>query len=104
ALLFSAMVTAACGAIVALRLHTFSIMMLVPIFPLIGAAVGAVVSGLIAHPVLTWIVDKLEGQSDARSRSNMFVMNMTATALLALPGGLAQLMGLIPLPFAPLVP
>lgn len=104
ALLFSALVGAVCGAIVAIRAHTFSVMMLFPIVPLISAAVGAVVSGLIAHPVLTWIVDKLEGQSDARSRSNMFVMQMTASALLAVPSGLSVLMALIPLPFVILIP
>ena len=104
ALLFSGLVTAVCTAILAIRTGTFTIGMLFPIGPLIGAVVGAVVGGLIAHPVLTWLVDKLEGQSDARSRSNMFVMQMTATALLALPGGLAVLFGLIPLPFVNLVP
>jgi FHA domain-containing protein len=104
ALLFSAMVGAVCSAIVAIRAHTFSVMMLFPIFPLISAAIGAVVSGLIAHPVLTWLVDKLEGQSDARSRSNMFVMQMTASALLAVPSGLIVLMSLIPLPFIGLLP
>ncbi|HEY8206788.1 MAG TPA: FHA domain-containing protein [Myxococcaceae bacterium] len=104
ALLFSALVGAVCSAIVAIRAHAFSIMMLLPIGPLIGAAVGAVVGGLIAHPFLTWLVDKLEGQSDARSRSNMFVMQMTANALLALPSGLLILMGLIPVPFINLLP
>ncbi|HVE86962.1 MAG TPA: FHA domain-containing protein [Myxococcales bacterium] len=104
ALLFSALVTAVCQAILAIRTHTFSVLMLFPIGPLIGAAVGAVVGGLILHPVLTWLVDKLEGQSDARSRSNMFVMQMTATALLAIPGGLVILFGLIPFSIAGLVP
>jgi len=105
ALVFSSLVSAICGGIVVLvRAHTVALSLLFPIIPLVVAVAVAVVSGLVTHPVVTWLVDKLEGQSDARSRSNMFVMAMTGTVLLALPAGLGQLMGLIPLPFIPLVP
>jgi hypothetical protein len=100
-----ALVNAVCVAIVSLAAGNFSVMVLFPIVPLIIAAVSAAVGGFIAHPVLTWIVDKLEGQSDARSRSNFFVMVQTATILMALPTALATLLGLAArVPFINLLP
>jgi len=106
AMVFTALVSAICGAIVSLARppHTVVLSLLFPIIPLVIFIAVAVVAGLVTHPVLTWLVDKLEGQSDARSRSNMFVMSMTGTALLALPGGLVLLMSLIPLPFVGVIP
>lgn len=95
-LLFSALLSAVAGAIVGLIHHTFSIMMLLPIGGLIGAVIGAVVSGLIWHPLTEWVIRFLKGESDARSRTNYFMMFMTATAVLAVPNALAIVLGLVP--------
>lgn len=100
-----ALVNAVCVAIVSLVAGNFSPMVLLPIVPLIIAVVSAAIGGFIAHPVLTWIVDKLEGQSDARSRSNFFVMVQTVTILMALPTALATLLSLAArVPFINLLP
>jgi pSer/pThr/pTyr-binding forkhead associated (FHA) protein len=104
ALLISALVGFLCSLIVGIVAGALSIGSILPIGPLIGAVVGAVASGFVWHPVLEWIVRKLQGESDARSRSNMFAMAMTTVALLAIPQGLVVLFALIPLPFVGLVP
>ncbi len=79
--------------------HTFGLLDFVPIFPAIGAVIGAVVSGFVFHPVLAWIIDKLKGQSDAKSRSNYFLQMMTVSILIAVPNALGTIVASIPIPF-----
>ena len=50
--------------------HHFDLMAFIPIVPAIIAAVGSVVNGFIFHPVLEWVINKLKGNSDARSPPN----------------------------------
>ncbi len=66
------------------------------IIPAIVAVVVSVVTGFVWHPVVSWVVTKLKGESDERSRTNYFLMFMTATALVVLPNGLGILLGLVP--------
>ena len=68
------------------------------------AAVSAVISGYIFHPFMGWFIRVLKGKSDEKSRSNFFVITMTATALLTAINGLAALFLVIPLPFVGVVP
>ncbi len=73
---------------------TFSLMSFIPIVPAISAVIGAVITGYFFHPVMGWIITKLKGTSDQRSRTNYFLMLMTATAVLAVPTTIATLLGL----------
>lgn len=68
------------------------------------AVVASIIVGFIFHPVLGWLIKILKGQSDDVSRSNYFVIVMTATGLMQIIGGLGALFGLIPLPFVGIVP
>lgn len=77
---------------------------IIPLGALIGAVLGAVISGFLWHPVLNWIVTKLGGDSDARSRSNMFVASMAATALFGVPALLVGIVSFIPVTLLALVP
>jgi len=78
---------------------------------LISLAIGivvAVVLGLIFHPVMRFVIEKIfKGQTDAKSRSNYAMMFFTVSILTAVPGGLAALLAAIPIPFivllAPLI-
>lgn len=79
--------------------HTFSLMAFLPIVPAISAVVGAVVTGFVFHPVLEWIITKLKGESDARSRSNYFLQTMTLSILLAVPSALGLILASLPVPF-----
>lgn len=56
----------------------------------IVAVVASVVTGLIWHPLLTWVIEKLfKGESDARGRTNYFLQVQTAIIIAVLPTGLA---------------
>ncbi len=81
----------------------FSIMAFIPIGPAIGAVIGAVITGFIWHPVTEWVIRKLKGTSDERSRTNYFLMFMTAQAVLAVPTAVGILLNLVPVPFIGLV-
>jgi len=80
-LAFGAMVTALIGGI---------------IFGAIGGVVGGLITGLIFHPVIKWLVNLLKGTSDARSRTNYFMVTMTVMVVLSIPNGLAGVIGGIP--------
>lgn len=73
------------------------------ITPAIQIAV-ALVMALIWHPVLNFVINLLKGHSDARSRSNYFVITMTAMALGGVVTGISGLFALIPVPFITIVP
>lgn len=79
--------------------HSFQLMLLIPIVPAISAVIGAVVTGFVFHPVMTWIIKFLKGESDARSRSNYFLQLMTVNIVLAVPSALGTILGSLPVPF-----
>jgi hypothetical protein len=102
--IFGAVFASWCAAIGLLIGGTFSIMSFIPIGGLIGAVIGSIIVGLIWHPVLGWVIRFLKGSSDARSRSNYFLMSMTATILVQIPAGLGTLLLLTGLPFVSVLP
>lgn len=83
--------------------HSFQLMLFLPIVPAISAVIGAVVTGFIFHPVLSWVITKLKGESDARSRSNYFLQTMTLSILLAVPNALGVILAALPVPFISLL-
>lgn len=55
----------------------------------IVAVVASVITGIIWHPLLTWVISKLfKGESDARGRTNYFLQTQTAIILAVVPSGL----------------
>jgi pSer/pThr/pTyr-binding forkhead associated (FHA) protein len=75
----------------------------------IVAVVASVVTGLIWHPLLTWLIAKLfKGESDARGRTNYFLQTQTAIIIAVLPSGLAIIVAALRarfgIPFIGLVP
>ncbi|MEW5851019.1 MAG: FHA domain-containing protein, partial [Myxococcota bacterium] len=102
--LFAALVGFVCTLIVQAVKGTITIGSILPVGPLVGAVVGALIAGFLWHPVTTWIVNKLKGSSDDVGRSNMLVMVYTAVALTAVPTGLATLFALIPYPIVSIIP
>lgn len=83
--------------------HVFLLSSFLPIGPAIGAIIGAVVTGFIFHPVVEWVIRKLKGTSDARSRSNYFLQTMTLAIILAVPQALGILLAMVPIPFISLI-
>lgn len=79
--------------------HVFMLGSFLPIGPAIGAVIGAVITGFVFHPVVEWIINKLKGTSDARSRSNYFLQTMTLAIILAVPQALGILLAALPIPF-----
>ena len=102
--LFSAAVTFVCTLIMQLISGTLSIGSIIPVVPLVVAVAASVVGGLVCHPVLTWVVGKLQGQSTARQRTNYFVLSMSAVAVTAIPSGLAIMLAAVRLPFIGVLP
>ena len=58
---------------------------LAPVIGIVGGAIGAVIAGFLAHPILNWFVLKLGGASDARSRTNHVALGMVAVFVAAIP-------------------
>lgn len=83
--------------------HTFSIMSFLPIGPAIGAVIGAIITGFVFHPVLTWVINKLKGESDARSRTNYFLQMQVVAIVLAVPTALGTILSALPVPFIGLI-
>jgi pSer/pThr/pTyr-binding forkhead associated (FHA) protein len=102
--LFSAAVTFICTLIMQLVSGTLSLGSIIPVVPLVVALAVSVVGGLACHPVLTWVVTKLKGESTGRQRSNYFVLSMSAVAVLSIPSGLAILLAAVRLPFIGVLP
>ncbi|MBK6685683.1 MAG: FHA domain-containing protein [Deltaproteobacteria bacterium] len=66
------------------------------------AAVSGVIGGVIGfffHPIVTWVVNFLKGESTARSRTNYALMFLTFSVLAAVPNALAVILGSLPIPF-----
>lgn len=77
----------------------FQLMLFIPIVPAVIAVVAAVITGFIFHPVTAWIITKLKGESDARSRSNFFLQMQTLAIITAVPGALFTILNSLPVPF-----
>lgn len=92
------------GLIYGLVTHTLSIGDILPVGRLIAAVIISVVTGFVWHPFLNWWVKWLKGTSDDRSRTNVFMLVQTATALMALPAFVSQVLGLVSLPLIGLIP
>ena len=77
----------AAGAIAGVIVGAFSVVafLMVPVVGVIGGAIGALITGFIAHPILGWLVDKLGGQSDARTRTAHVGLGMVANVVLLVP-------------------
>ena len=83
--------------------HVFLLSSFLPIVPAIGAVIGAVITGYVFHPVVEWVIRKLQGTSDARSRSNYFLQTMTLAIILAVPQALGIILAMVPIPFISLL-
>lgn len=83
--------------------HHFDLWKFLPVGPAIGALIGAIIIGFIMHPVLTWIIKKLKGESDARSRTNYFLQMMVVSIVLAVPNALGAILAVLPVPFIGLI-
>ena len=77
----------------------FQLMLFIPIVPAVVAVVVAVITGFIFHPVVGWIITKLKGESDPRSRSNFFLQMQTLAIITAVPGALFTILNSLPVPF-----
>ena len=77
----------------------FAIMAFIPLVPAVSAVVGGIVTGFIFHPVLGWIITKLKGTSDDRSRTNYFLNMMTVAIIVAVPNALGVILASVRLPF-----
>jgi hypothetical protein len=81
------------GFLIALIGGSFDIVGLIlgPVIAVIGGAIGAAIAGFLSHPILQWLVDKLGGTSDARSRTSHIAMGMVTALVMLVPtiiGGL----------------
>lgn len=64
-----------------------------PIVSLVIAVVVSVVSGLVWHPLCTFVIDRLfKGESNELTRTNYMVMFQTAQGLIAVPAALTGLL------------
>lgn len=62
---------------------------LAPVIGIVVGVISALIAGFLGHPILAWIVDKLGGTSDARSRTNHMAVGMVAVFVAAIPTMLA---------------
>lgn len=77
----------------------FELLLFVPIIPAAVSVITAVITGFIFHPVLTWIIKLLKGESDGRSRSQYLLQSLTLSVVLAVPGALGSILSALPVPF-----
>ena len=65
----------------------------IPIVPLIVAVVASVISGLITHPLLRFVIERIfKGETDETTRTNYMVMIQTASALISVPTAVAAIL------------
>jgi hypothetical protein len=79
--------------------HTFDLFSFIPISAAITAVVGALISGFFFDRVFAWVITKLKGKSDARSRSNYFLQMQTVAIVLAVPSALGAILSSVAIPF-----
>src|SRR5690606_6058863 len=100
AMVFAAVFSSWCGLIGSLiGGGGFQFSLFLPSVPVILAVISSLISGFVLHPVLGWLVRVLKGSSDARSRTNYFLLFLTAYVLTAVPTGLGTLLAIANLPF-----
>ncbi|MCA9555687.1 MAG: FHA domain-containing protein, partial [Myxococcales bacterium] len=103
---FSALVSGIFSAIALAVNGQFGGMVGALIAALPAAAIAGVVGGVFGffgHPILEFIVRILKGESNAKSRSNFFLMTYTFTILTAIPNGIAMVVSALPIPFISLL-
>jgi pSer/pThr/pTyr-binding forkhead associated (FHA) protein len=85
------------GAIAGAILGAFSVTEFIkaPIMGVILGAIGGVVSGFAGHPVLTWLVNKLGGQSDARARTAHLGMGIASGLVVLIPKVLSTVLAAV---------
>jgi FHA domain-containing protein len=96
--LFSQLLAVVVTVIVMLVNGGFSVGYLLgaPIIAAVSAVVGSVITGLIFHPVMKWIINSfLKGSSDEKSRSNYFITVMTASALYGIPAAVTAVIAIL---------
>jgi hypothetical protein len=71
----------------------------------VAAVAGVVfaIVGFVMHPVARWVIEKLQGQSSPRSRTNYAVEAFTFAMVAAVPNAVGTVVGALPLPFIGLV-
>lgn len=57
----------------------------------VAGIVGGALYGFFGHPITAWIISKLKGDSDDRSRTNYFIAFCTALLLLGAPAALSPI-------------
>ena len=99
ALLFPALagtvlVQSGAGAVAAAIGGAFSVVafIIAPVSAIIGGAIGAIISGFVSHPILNWIITKLGGTSDARSRTTHVAMGVATSVVMLIPNVLTVLL------------
>jgi len=63
-----------------------------PVIAIVGGGIGAAITGFVGHPIFSWIVNKLGGTSDARSRTTHIAMGLATSLVLAAPTMLVTLL------------
>jgi hypothetical protein len=90
------LITIAMGAdaIAAAFAGNFSLVsfLVAPIAGVIGGAIGALLLGFLGHVILSWVIDKLGGSSDARSRTAHLAMGVATSLVLLLPQVLSTIL------------
>jgi hypothetical protein len=101
----SGLLTAVAGAVASLVAGGGLPIVSMILTPVIMAVV-AIVGGFLFHPILNWVIDKLGGQSDERSRTNYGAIGAAAVALVMVPSALSTLfmaiVGKLSASFAPI--
>ena len=84
----------AAGAIAAAIAGNFSLVsfLLAPIAGVVGGAIGALLLGFLGHVILSWVIDKLGGSSDARSRTAHLAMGVATSLVFLLPQVLSTIL------------
>lgn len=78
------------GALAALILGgSFVGVIVAPVIGVIAGVIGALIAGFLSHPILGWLVDKLGGSSDARSRTAHVGIGVVANVVLLVPNVLS---------------
>ena len=84
----------AAGAIAAAVAGNFSVVafLVAPIAGVVGGAIGSLLMGFLGHVILSWVIDKLGGSSDARSRTAHLAMGVATLLVLLLPQVLSTIL------------
>ena len=70
-------------------------LLLAPVKGVIGGTILALIAGFMSHPVTGWLVDKLGGSSDARSRTAHVAMGVATMLIFVVPQVITTLLSAI---------